>query len=1499
MKRKFIVVLTSLCLLFSLCLVACGKGKDKPNEVETETFTVISRDITVAVGETADIAVESNKKEDITYSSYNTAVASVSDAGKVTGVAEGQTFIAVKLGDKQSVCKVTVTDNTSAVLLGSEKINLAVGSVKEWNAIVLQNGERQDVDVIWQVTDADKCTFTHSGNTATFTATQTGEFTVTASFGQTSASCAVRVVSANAKRLAAPTNVTLDCGGALGWTATENASEYVIVVNGTQELKTQEISANLEEYALALKNGEKLSVAIEAVAGDNYDYIDSLFAFTETAHVYTREEQNDISCKTYGNVKYTCSECEHTYTDENVLNEHTWDGNSCSVCGAAGSALTVTNELLGWRMQPGVSEYAVWINGVQVGKTTATNFDLSECFALDREGKYTVDVRPLGVQSMFITAKVNVVLLNKDNFVQTLSAPAEGFTYYVLTEDITLSHTYSENTLHDADGLLPADQLCSSPIAGIKNAVFEGNGHKISVTFDGTTKTNNSWEIMSGLFGYTDNALIRNVRTDLNISQPGHLHRIFSSGALVAVMKGNTRIEDCYIKSRIKLNSNADYNTNGGYGAVAGLVREGNALSTIQRCVIDSAMYNGSAAMGAPKATVGVMATDVLVTNNAYVVNESIPNRDAQMQATYQEAFLSWALPSQNWLFASLSDFMFGENGDYCDYNATGAWEFKWAYDRNPAAYYGTGKLFETKSWNGTTFAYDAVDGFTLCGNAIVTPDEQTPQIEHGVLTWNGSAAQYKIYNNDALLDTVEDKTFDLASALKFAEGNYTIRIEPVGYNELITYSAVEFKIVGLTNDNFVNKLSGTDIAGTYFVLKEDVTHTFVYQDNSKVLYTPIAKFENATLDGRGHKISVNYTGAGYATEMLGGLFGETKYALIKNVNFELTALLGGNRVLPNAYSAAFIHAAMDGTRVENCYIRSRITATSDVPDKDNENDATKLTSHFGPIVANIPQGNVVVIRNCVIDSAIYRNGVLLPNTMTLGGSSIVTPLFMQNNAYIVNGAVKAEDFAAGTDDAPAGIYKSLFYTDSITAENWLFENLSDFLLGNNGNYCKSENWNCTWTTNISPADKHGNKKLYESDAWSGTTFAFDTTNGFTLCDRAIFAATQETPELREGVLSWTGEAKNYKLLVGETEITTVQDTNCQVADAILAAIEEGKINTAISNTYSVTVSPVGYNSEKTYNAVIVKVVGLTQDNFVTVLSASSADGYYVLTEDITLAYRKDTSGDYGNEGDVMHGHSVGTWNNGGVDGMENVLAPIKTMQGVLDGKGYTVTVSYTGDVTKASGLFAEVKNAHIKNLAFKANFGLWGNSTGGAFAVVLGANATIENCYIMSRITASDGDVTSKFGALAWRVYYSDGSQPIVRHCVIDSEIKHFSSQAHIRQTSPMIVDLPKAVALQENAYIVNAQIVDADVEKTDSSTGDYYGKFTCSNGANNMLYESIADFANGVAAYKCTVTNWNIAWAKGESAKVYESWDGTTFAYDDTNGLTLCGKSVATIDA
>ncbi len=385
------------------------------------------------------------------------------------------------------------------------------------------------------------------------------------------------------------------------------------------------------------------------------------------------------------------------------------------------------------------------------------------------------------------------------------------------------------------------------------------------------------------------------------------------------------------------------------------------------------------------------------------------------------------------------------------------------------------------------------------------------------------------------------------------------------------------------------------------------------------------------------------------------------------------------------------------------------------------------------------------------------------------------------------------------------------------------------------------------------------------------------------------------TPNVNQGVLSWNGTANEYNIYNGEALIGTVPG-NTTVSDNtfdfdLAAALK------CVPGSYTIKVEAVGATEPVVYQDVAFEIVGLTNENFVSTLNSASADKYYVLTENVTLAYRKDATGDYGNEGEIMPTYSIATWNNGGVAGTENIYSPISTFFGVLDGCGYKVSVSYIGGNDKVGGLFGAVQNARIKNLNFSAEWGVWGNlAESGVLTYVIGSDVVIENCYIQSTVSASDGDVQSNVGGIAGRTFYLSGMAPIVRNCVIDSEVVHFSTKVHLGQKACMVKNVAHSIVLENNAYIVNAEVASTDI----ADGGNYYSCFySDSTSVTNMLYATLSDFTNGVCGNKCEYASWSFTWTSNVGGKVYESeaWANTTFAYDTVNGrLTLCGKSIQT---
>ena len=96
--------------------VSCGKDDPTPAKKDPVTATINASDVTVEEGKTASIGATTNSSAPITYASDNTAVATVSAAGEVTGVKAGTANITLKVAAveekftaAEKTIKVTVT----------------------------------------------------------------------------------------------------------------------------------------------------------------------------------------------------------------------------------------------------------------------------------------------------------------------------------------------------------------------------------------------------------------------------------------------------------------------------------------------------------------------------------------------------------------------------------------------------------------------------------------------------------------------------------------------------------------------------------------------------------------------------------------------------------------------------------------------------------------------------------------------------------------------------------------------------------------------------------------------------------------------------------------------------------------------------------------------------------------------------------------------------------------------------------------------------------------------------------------------------------------------------------------------------------------------------------------------------------------------------------------------------------------------------------------------
>ena len=382
-------------------------------------------------------------------------------------------------------------------------------------------------------------------------------------------------------------------------------------------------------------------------------------------------------------------------------------------------------------------------------------------------------------------------------------------------------------------------------------------------------------------------------------------------------------------------------------------------------------------------------------------------------------------------------------------------------------------------------------------------------------------------------------------------------------------------------------------------------------------------------------------------------------------------------------------------------------------------------------------------------------------------------------------------------------------------------------------------------------------------------------------------------PTVSDGVVSFDGNAESYNIYVGNTKIGTTTEKTFDTVHMIVDALGDKTLTASADHSYSVRIESVGNQIVYMPVSLSLKAVTLTQDNFVTELSSSSADTYYVLTENITVSteYQADKR----------------TTANGKYEDAI-VYAPVAEFHGILDGQGHKISVEYGGGAKidggweVFGGLFGYTQDAVIQNVNLDFTAQLNGHVIkvlpGGVMTAVLGSNTTIQNCFINSVINVWNQTDVGGIGAIAGKLF-GGTSGCVIKNNVVSSKIVLNG----VQQDSPdrLIADVGENIQMNGNAYIINRTL--PAVFDDDNKLHDEAFMAWGVDANDNWLFETLSDFLIGGVGHKCTyhgATNWSREWALSQtpSEALYksEAWSGTTFDYNETNGLTLCGKQVST---
>ncbi|MCG9969971.1 Ig-like domain-containing protein, partial [Pelotomaculum terephthalicicum JT] len=265
---------------------------------------------------TATVAPANATNQNVTWASDNTAVATVSDTGLVTGVAPGTANITVTTADGSftATCAVTVQATAvgvTGVSLNKSSTTITVGGTDQLTA-TMTPANATNQNVTWASSDTAVATVSGSG-LVTAVAPGSANITVTTADGGFTATCAVTVADENAPAWTSGSVLTATVSGSsvnLSWpAATDNVgvTGYKIKIYQGTTLKTEDTITATSYSVTGVTNG-KYTFKVEAVDdGGNWSnnsldtaiFIAPTTNTTVSGQVYTDPLQEEVSLVAY------------------------------------------------------------------------------------------------------------------------------------------------------------------------------------------------------------------------------------------------------------------------------------------------------------------------------------------------------------------------------------------------------------------------------------------------------------------------------------------------------------------------------------------------------------------------------------------------------------------------------------------------------------------------------------------------------------------------------------------------------------------------------------------------------------------------------------------------------------------------------------------------------------------------------------------------------------------------------------------------------------------------------------------------------------------------------------------------------------------------------------------------------------------------------------------------------------------------------------------------
>lgn len=192
MKVRFLYLLCLLTCILPACSSDDNEPVDEPVTITVTGVSVSPESISLECGETkqltAKISPENATAGDITWTSSDEAIATVSSDGTVTGISKGTATVTATVSGKSGTCEVTVTQEVQSVEISPATATLtSKGETIQLTATVLPEGAGE---ASWTSSDEAVATVSPEG---IVTAIGEGTAIITATAGEKTATCTITV----------------------------------------------------------------------------------------------------------------------------------------------------------------------------------------------------------------------------------------------------------------------------------------------------------------------------------------------------------------------------------------------------------------------------------------------------------------------------------------------------------------------------------------------------------------------------------------------------------------------------------------------------------------------------------------------------------------------------------------------------------------------------------------------------------------------------------------------------------------------------------------------------------------------------------------------------------------------------------------------------------------------------------------------------------------------------------------------------------------------------------------------------------------------------------------------------------------------------------------------------------------------------------------------------------------------------------------------------------